>query len=169
MSGEAAGETWYWSPLAVKGLTLHPQAWSMSNFPCSLTINIIPQSMENLAFYIAYSDERWTIYYIHENQVLFDRVLNGESWWEVTRSFPSEVPLGERTSRWHHTCVTWDGHSGNTEVYLDGILEKRQHTNKRTLGSGVGAIVIGQEQDGFDSLHAVEVIPRLSSASCGCT
>ena len=64
ISGEAAGETWYWSLLGVKGLTLHPQSWSFWNFPCSLAINIIPHSMENLAFHIAYSDERWTIYYM---------------------------------------------------------------------------------------------------------
>ena len=32
-------------------LTFNYQEWSISNFPCSLTGNITPYSMENLAFY----------------------------------------------------------------------------------------------------------------------
>ena len=32
-------------------LLFHSQEWSISNFPCSLTRNITPQSMENLAFH----------------------------------------------------------------------------------------------------------------------
>ena len=69
--------------------------------------------------------------------------------------------------------MTWDGHnSGNTEVYLDGILEEVEKIHKN-IGSGEMAIVIGQEQDGFasgfDDKDAFEVSPRLSSASCGCS
>ena len=39
----------------------HSQEWSISNFPCSLTRNITPPSMEKLLF-TAYSDERWLRY-----------------------------------------------------------------------------------------------------------
>ena len=41
----------YFLNWGVKGLPFHSQEWSMSSFPCSLTRNITPHSMENLAFH----------------------------------------------------------------------------------------------------------------------
>ena len=39
----------------------HSQEWSISNFPCSLTTNMISDSVTNLAFH-SYTDERWLYY-----------------------------------------------------------------------------------------------------------
>ena len=40
---------------------LNSQEWSISNFPCSLTRNITPHTVKNMAFH-SLSDERWLHY-----------------------------------------------------------------------------------------------------------
>ena len=66
------GQRWQWSETLVKKLSfvvkqhavlvsyvsIHSQEWSMSNFPYSLTRNIISHSMKNLAFHSTF---RWNM------------------------------------------------------------------------------------------------------------
>lgn len=60
--------------------------------------------------------------------------------------------------RWHHIAATWQGSSGVTRLYKDGLLAWEGMLAPGTSLTGGGSLVIGQEQDsvggGFDATQA---------------